>query len=65
MMQLCRRGRRKAVVGTYLTIGYVFNQEPSESEPRIFKRLRRPVIDSKESIPLANVAWWAGKSKIG
>ncbi len=29
---------------------------------RLCKRFRRPGIDSKETIPQADVAWWAGTS---
>jgi hypothetical protein len=31
---------------------------------RIFKLLRSPRIDSKESIPPAYVAWWAGTTTL-
>jgi len=36
-----------------------------DSWARIFKRLRSPGVDSKESIPPAYVAWRAGTSNIG
>jgi hypothetical protein len=35
-----------------------------KTRARIFKLLRSPRMDSKESVPPAYVAWWAGTSTL-
>ncbi len=56
-----------AVVGNCFTptpppppITYMAAQREPVAVARIFKLLRSPGIDSKESIPPAYVAWWSG-----
>ncbi len=35
-----------------------------KTRARIFNLLRSPRMDSKESVPPAYVAWWAGKTTL-
>ncbi len=45
---------------TYIKNTFVRSYPEKRTRAHICKRLRRPGIDSEDSIPPAYVAWWAG-----